>query len=279
MNTLVIAYVPVIHEGYLRFMREIPDDARIALCGQDIMGRFPWIKKDIRAVAPGIAARMLSAVLAREVSVLTEEVVEEAWASRAKIVAPDEEEVRHLADSLFPQSEREFRSVFLRWDRKKVLSAEDIDAPVAEDLSVHGAWMERARLAAGGSCDWWLQVGAVLVPVSGDPLVAKNEHVPDGRMPYVLGDPRSFFSAGIHDDLTTAEHAEARLIGEAAQHGISLSGASLYVTVFPCPRCARLIARAGISRLYFQGGFSTLRGAEDLRARGVELYRLPQTLP
>jgi dCMP deaminase len=279
MNTLVIAYVPVIHEGYVRFMRELPDDALIALCGPDSMRRFPWIKKDIRAVAPGSAARMLSLVFAREVCVLTEEVVEEARASRARIIAPDEEEVRHLADSLFPESEREFRSVFLRWDRKKVLSAEDVDAPVATDLTVHGAFMERARMAASGSYDWWLQVGAVLVPVSGDPLIARNEHVPDPRMPYILGDPRSFFSAGVHADLSTAEHAEARLVGEAARHGISLAGASMYVTVFPCPRCAKLIARAGISRLYFQGGFSSLRGADDLRAVGVELYRIQQTPP
>jgi dCMP deaminase len=279
VNTLVIAYVPVIHEGYMRFMREIPDDASIALCGQDVMGCFPWIKKDIRAVAPDIAARMLSSVLEKEVSVLTEDIIETARASQAKIIAPDEDEVRYLVSSLFPESEHEFLSVFLRWDRKKVLSSEDVDAPVVTDLSVHGALMERARIAAGGSCDWWLQVGAVLVPVFGDPLVARNEHVPDPRMPYILGDPRSFFSAGVHDDLTTAEHAEARLIGEAARHGVSLSGASLYVTVFPCPRCAKLIGRTGISRLYFQGGFSSLRGAEDLRTAGVELYRIPQTLP
>jgi dCMP deaminase len=279
MNTLVIAYVPVIHEGYLRFMREIPDDARIALCGSDIMGRFPWIKKDVRAIAARTAAMMLSAFLAREVLVLTEEVINQAQASCAKIVAPNEEEVRTIACSLFPQSEHEFRSVFLRWDRKKVLSAENVDAPIPTDLSVHEALMERASAAAAGSSDWWLQVGAVLVPASGDPLIARNDHVPDPRMPYILGDPRSFFSAGVHDDLTTAEHAEARLIGEAARQGISLSGAHMYVTVFPCPRCAKLIVRAGISRLYFQGGFSSLQGAEDLRASGVELYRIPQTLP
>ena len=37
-------------------------------------------------------------------------------------------------------------------------------------------------------------------------------------------------------------HAEARLIAAAAREGRATAGAVLYVTDFPCPPCAKLIA-------------------------------------
>ena len=47
----------------------------------------------------------------------------------------------------------------------------------------------------------------------------------------------------------------------------------MYVTDFPCPPCARLIAAAGISRLYFRDGYAVLDGEEILRAAGVDILQ------
>jgi len=63
----------------------------------------------------------------------------------------------------------------------------------------------------------------------------------------------------------------AMLIAEAAKRGISLEGTNLYVTDFPCPPCAKLIARSGITRLYFSRGYAVLDGESTLKNKGVEL--------
>jgi dCMP deaminase len=124
---------------------------------------------------------------------------------------------------------------------------------------------------AGRSSDWWRQVGAIAVR-GGDLLgYAWNHHHPTEYSPYIDGDPRDSFSRGVRPDLSTAIHAEAAIIAAAARDGISLRGADLYVTTFPCPACARLIAEAGFSRCYFAGPYSVLDGEEVLRAAGVQL--------
>jgi len=46
-------------------------------------------------------------------------------------------------------------------------------------------------------------------------------------------------------------HAEMHAITDAAKRGISVSGATLYCTTFPCHMCARHIVSAGISRVVF----------------------------
>jgi dCMP deaminase len=74
-------------------------------------------------------------------------------------------------------------------------------------------------------------------------------------------------------ELSTAVHAEARLIAEAARDGVATRGAVMYVTDFPCPPCAKLIAGAGVARLYFRTGYAVLDGEDVLRAAGVEVLQ------
>ena len=75
----------------------------------------------------------------------------------------------------------------------------------------------------------------------------------------------------IFGDLSTAIHAEASVVAQAARAGRALNGADIYVTTFPCPACARLIAESGFRRCYFTGPYSVLEGDAVLRAAGVEL--------
>jgi deoxycytidylate deaminase len=75
----------------------------------------------------------------------------------------------------------------------------------------------------------------------------------------------------VRADLSTAIHAEAAVVAAAARDGVPLGGADLYVTTFPCPACARLIAESGFRRCYFSGAYSVLDGDAVLRAAGVEL--------
>jgi dCMP deaminase len=131
--------------------------------------------------------------------------------------------------------------------------------------------VRHATELAGRSSDWWRQVGAIAW--RGEEILgaAWNHHCPTEYAPYIDGDPRDSFSRGVRADLSTAVHAEASVVARAARAGTALGGADLFVTTFPCPACARLIAEAGFRRCYFAGAYSVLDADGILRAAGVEL--------
>lgn len=54
-----------------------------------------------------------------------------------------------------------------------------------------------------------------------------------------------------------AVHAEANAITQAAKHGISTQGASIYVTLEPCVSCLKLIISAGIKEVFYETDFNT----------------------
>jgi dCMP deaminase len=142
-------------------------------------------------------------------------------------------------------------------------------ADLPADLPAHLA--AKAKELAGRSSDWWRQVGAIAWRDAVVLGAAWNHHGPTEYAPYTDGDPRDGFSRGVRADLSTAIHAEASVVANAARDGISLDGAEIYVTTFPCPACARLIAESGFRRCYFSGAYSVLDGDAVLRAAGVEL--------
>ena len=86
-------------------------------------------------------------------------------------------------------------------------------------------------------------VGAVLVDAEGAVLAA------DGNRVEEKSDPLA------HAEMLVIREAAAKLGSER------LTGASLHVTLEPCPMCAQAIALARIGRLYF--------GAEDPKGGGV----------
>jgi dCMP deaminase len=123
-------------------------------------------------------------------------------------------------------------------------------------------------------------VGAVIVRDGVVLDIDHNRHVPTDYSPYIDGDPRNEFRRGVRIDLSTASHAEATLIARAARVGVPLEGADLYVSTFPCPQCARLIAEAGFDRCFFAGPYAMLDGDAILRQAGVRLFWVePRTIP
>src|SRR5512140_1694498 len=69
-------------------------------------------------------------------------------------------------------------------------------------------------------------------------------------------------------------HAEANAIVQAAKNGVRIDQGSIYVTAAPCWGCFRLIANAGIGRIYF-GEFYRDQKIFDFSQRlGIELVDL-----
>jgi dCMP deaminase len=64
-------------------------------------------------------------------------------------------------------------------------------------------------------------------------------------------------SCNANKDLPSrAVHAEANAIVQAAKHGISTEGASIYVTLEPCLSCLKLIISAGIKEVFYETAFN-----------------------
>lgn len=59
-------------------------------------------------------------------------------------------------------------------------------------------------------------------------------------------------------------HAEANAIAHAAQFGISLRGARIYSTMFPCFDCAKLIVASGIEQIYAQYDYPASFDSKEL---------------
>jgi dCMP deaminase len=270
----VLLYLPVVHAGHPAFFARHPDAAEILVLGAGFRAEFKGLAKDIRALPPERAAQFLRVLLPG----LPVRVVEPgdlpAAVTADILVLPDEQVTRDLAGRYRLGAGRElvFDRTFLRWDREwsQAQRPADFDAAVTAG-QLPARITSRAAELAGRSSDWWRQVGAIAW--RGEEILgaAWNHHCPTEYAPYTDGDPRDGFSRGVRADLSTAIHAEASVVAQAARAGVPLGGAELYVTTFPCPACARLIAEAGFRRCYFTGPYSVLDGDAVLRAAGVEL--------
>jgi dCMP deaminase len=61
--------------------------------------------------------------------------------------------------------------------------------------------------------------------------------------------------SGEKHELCRGLHAEQNAIIQAAVHGISIKGATLYCTNHPCSICAKMLINAGIQTIYYQHGY------------------------
>lgn len=282
-NTAIL-YMPVLHQGYLNFLTSLPNDTWVFVLSESVLGalgeRFDYVqrKDSLRAIDSRqmvAALRELKLFSSGDIFQLHENLLQNLLTQdqeNLSVFCPDEDVSRAFMTKYLPKAQVTYRSIFLRWHRDNVEEEKAVSEHRSVDLTTFDKeMMAQAQLEASKSFDWWRQVGGVLVKDGAPVLYAHNTHVCNEQLPYVLGDPRSIFSRGVRLDLTTAEHAEVILISEAARQGIATKGAWMYVTTFPCPTCAALIARAGISRCYFGGGYAVLAGEAVLKDAGVEL--------
>jgi len=70
-------------------------------------------------------------------------------------------------------------------------------------------------------------------------------------------------------------HAEQNAILQAASHGVSIAGGTIYVTHQPCNTCAKMIINAGLKRVIYAGEYPDELAHNFLAEAGVELVRFP----
>jgi dCMP deaminase len=64
-------------------------------------------------------------------------------------------------------------------------------------------------------------------------------------------------------------HAEANVIAFCAKHGISTNGATMYVTLSPCEKCAELIIQAGIIKVEYKEIYRDQTGLYILKKHNI----------
>lgn len=268
----VVSYIPALHKGYVDFFAKYP--GVLYILNSDFVRETPRMDRDIRALKPEEAKAAVEGLkFFSHIQILTPQNLEELRTRPQQVVMPDEDVSRQFAQAYLADKAVTFVSTFLRWD--KLISTAELAVPpdrTISELQFDQEVMKSALAEAQKSADWWRQIGAVIVKDSLSVLTAHNSALPSEEYGVnVFGDPRSNFDAGKNIELVKTIHAEARLIAEAARKGVALEGASLYVTTFPCPICAKSIAVSGIKKLYYHKGYSLLDAEDILRAFGVEI--------
>ena len=79
--------------------------------------------------------------------------------------------------------------------------------------------------------------------------------------------------SGERHELCRGLHAEQNAIIQAALHGVSVKGATLYCTNQPCIICAKMVINAGITVIVVKDGYADKLAEEMLEEAGVKLVK------
>ncbi|MBN1526167.1 MAG: cytidine/deoxycytidylate deaminase family protein [Candidatus Omnitrophica bacterium] len=77
--------------------------------------------------------------------------------------------------------------------------------------------------------------------------------------------------SGERHELCRGLHAEQNAFLQAALHGTSVKGASLYSTTQPCIICAKMIINAGINEIVIKGDYPDKLSKDLLKEAGVKI--------
>jgi dCMP deaminase len=79
--------------------------------------------------------------------------------------------------------------------------------------------------------------------------------------------------SGTRHELCRGLHAEQNAIIQAANHGISIRGSTLYCTNKPCVICSKMIINAGISQVYYEEGYDDPLADQMLEEASIDMVR------
>ncbi len=127
-------------------------------------------------------------------------------------------------------------------------------ARLVDDNDSRPSWdeyfMSAALLVSLRSACERLHVGCVLV--SGGQQ--KNRIIAAGYNGFLPGAPHRSHIRDGHEQATV--HAEQNAIADAAKRGISVLGATAYVTHFPCLNCSKILVSSGICAIKYHRDYN-----------------------
>jgi dCMP deaminase len=129
--------------------------------------------------------------------------------------------------------------------------------------------MATALLMSSRSACGRLRVGCVLVSAGEHP----HRIIAAGYNGFLPGCSHRSRMRGGHEQATV--HAEQNAIADAARRGVSVAGATAYITHFPCINCAKILAAAGVRAVKYHDEYDHDALVDELcREAGIEIARL-----
>ena len=92
----------------------------------------------------------------------------------------------------------------------------------------------------------------------------------------VVGCAREGVASGTRHELCRAVHAEQNAIIQAAIHGISIEGATLYCTHQPCILCAKMMINARVKKIVYQQSYPDQTALDFLQQAGIEVVKVKE---
>ena len=121
----------------------------------------------------------------------------------------------------------------------------DLISNQGDRLSWDDYFMSCALLISSRSpCDR-LHVGCV--------LVKDNRIISAGYNGFLPGEPHISIVRDNHEQATI--HAEQNAISDCASRGVSINGATAYITHYPCINCAKILAASGIKEIKYHSNY------------------------
>jgi dCMP deaminase len=80
--------------------------------------------------------------------------------------------------------------------------------------------------------------------------------------------------SGERPELCRGVHAEQNAIIQAALHGVSTKGATLYVNASPCVMCAKMLINAGVKRIVYEEEYPDELAFRLLKEANVDLVKI-----
>jgi len=295
-SILIIGEFPVFHKGYTDFLAEMArfdsSESRrakdkshtffIGILGNKTIKELTALEPDIRKVSEKDMERIIDSYLKPEKYFVIEEnnfskIFKETKPDKIIILKGDKSE--DFADKFLGEYKNvlEYFDVRLRWQDSKVRefkSARGRSAADEKESLEYKRFMDEALKEAEKSKCWWRQVGAVAVKDGKIIFRGFNKMLPNDDECYKIGCIRDSIAPGKQPEICSVTHAEATIISLAAKEGVSLDGTTLYVTHFPCPACAKLVALAGFKKLVYSRGSSVFDGERVMASRGVDIIKI-----
>lgn len=136
-------------------------------------------------------------------------------------------------------------------------------------------FLEIAKLVASRSTCLRRQVGTVLV--KDNRVLATGYNGAPSQLPhcYEVGCLREKMGVppGERHELCRGLHAEQNALIQAAYHGVSVRGAILYSTHFPCVICTKMLINAGIKKVVYLEGYPDALSEQMLKEAAIEVVR------
>jgi len=283
-HILIIGEFPVFHKGYTDFLAKISQNKHdkffVGILGDKLIKNLTALEPDIRKVFAEDTQRIINSFLNVEKYFVVEEnnfsiIIKEIKPGKIIILKGDKSE--NFAEKYLERYKDilEYFDIRLHWQDSRVKEfKKEVSEISRKELAECQKFMAEAQAEAEKAKCWWRQVGAVAVKNGKIIFRGFNKMLPNEDECYKIGCVRDSIAPGKSPEVCSVTHAEATIVSLAARDGVSLKDTILFVTHFPCPACAKLVALAGFKKLVYTRGSSVFDGERVMASRGVDIVKI-----